>query len=379
MRRVPLPVVLALSLVLLIPWTGAFAQPNLDSLRAELQSINRRLGETQSQLGTLEGLMAQANNLLAELDRQMTAEAGVAVLLQAEAENTAAREEAVRAAYRQEVRRYHRTLAELDGILRWADAHADGGGILALLLDARSLDAFVVRLHELTLLARYEHHVLLLVAAEKARLRADLQELARLRARQETELAGARAALASLRKDAELRQQELTFLAARRAEMQSLLVALEQKRQGLFQEIQRLELMYQSGQINKSQLWADVQHVAAAYGVDPRLVMAVITQESGGNPNARSDAGALGLMQLMPGTAAMLGVTDPLNPTQNLEGGVAYLAMLLRKYHGNVALALAAYNAGPGAVDRYGGIPPYPETENYVRDILSMLKSGSLR
>lgn len=120
----------------------------------------------------------------------------------------------------------------------------------------------------------------------------------------------------------------------------------------------------------KSQILNVVNQIAEKHGVDEKLVQALIKQESGFNPNAKSKAGAMGLMQLMPSTAKNLGVQDPYNIVQNVEGGVKYLKSMLNKYNGNVILALAAYNAGPGAVDKYDGVPPYKETQNYVRNIL---------
>lgn len=112
-----------------------------------------------------------------------------------------------------------------------------------------------------------------------------------------------------------------------------------------------------------------ISSAAQQFDVDPLLVKAMMTQESAFDPNAESHAGAMGLMQLMPGTAKDEGVTDPFDPTQNIYGGVSYLKKQLIKYKGNVPLALAAYNAGPGAVDRAGGIPNNGETPNYVNKI----------
>jgi len=107
-----------------------------------------------------------------------------------------------------------------------------------------------------------------------------------------------------------------------------------------------------------------------AHDLDVDLLASVVRQESGGNARAVSRAGAQGLMQLMPGTAANLGVADAFVPGQNINGGTAYLDSLLRRYHDNLALALAAYNAGPAAVDRWHGIPPYRETRVYVARVI---------
>jgi soluble lytic murein transglycosylase-like protein len=109
-----------------------------------------------------------------------------------------------------------------------------------------------------------------------------------------------------------------------------------------------------------------IEEHAADHGVDVGLVRAVIQAESAFNPRARSVKGAMGLMQLMPATAAQYGVDNPYDPAQNIRGGVAYLRSLLTKYSGNQELALAAYNAGPEAVEKYGAVPPYRETRNYI-------------
>jgi soluble lytic murein transglycosylase-like protein len=107
-----------------------------------------------------------------------------------------------------------------------------------------------------------------------------------------------------------------------------------------------------------------------AYNIDPDLLASVVRQESGGHARAVSHAGARGLMQLMPGTAADLGVADSFAPGENIRGGTSYLNQLLDRYHNNLVLALAAYNAGPAAVDRWHGVPPYRETRAYVARIV---------
>ena len=117
--------------------------------------------------------------------------------------------------------------------------------------------------------------------------------------------------------------------------------------------------------------------LAPQYNLDPKLVDAVVNQESGYSSNATSSVGAMGLMQLMPATAAGLGVTNPYDPVQNLKGGMTYLRQLLTRYNNNVSLALAAYNAGPNAVDSYNGIPPYPQTQNYVTSIMRALSTST--
>lgn len=113
-----------------------------------------------------------------------------------------------------------------------------------------------------------------------------------------------------------------------------------------------------------------IDDTSAKYGVDAKLIKALVKQESGFNPTAKSKAGALGLMQLMPSTAKGLGVKDPLDAKQNIEGGVKYVKSLLNRFDGNIILALAAYNAGPNAVKKYDGVPPYKETQNYVKSVL---------
>lgn len=127
---------------------------------------------------------------------------------------------------------------------------------------------------------------------------------------------------------------------------------------------------------SRSQYDTLIEAIARNQGMNPSVIRGIIEVESGYNPYAKSSKGAMGLMQLMPQTAQDLGVSDPWDPTENITAGTRYFSWLLRKYSGNMTLALAAYNAGPAAVDAYGGIPPYQETTDYVRNVLARIYGG---
>jgi soluble lytic murein transglycosylase-like protein len=118
-----------------------------------------------------------------------------------------------------------------------------------------------------------------------------------------------------------------------------------------------------------------IDQAAARNGLDPAVLHGLIQQESGFDPSATSSAGAQGLTQLMPGTASSLGVSNPLNPAESIEGGARYLGQLMSQFAGNTTEALAAYNAGPAAVQQYGGVPPYAETQSYVSSVLGYAES----
>lgn len=148
------------------------------------------------------------------------------------------------------------------------------------------------------------------------------------------------------------------------------------EKNGLLAKIRAILAALASGSVSWSQVVQDINTLASEFGISPALVEAVVLQESGGQSNAKSYAGAEGLMQLMPSTAAALGVANPYDPVQNLTGGITYLLEQLKHFHGNLTDALAAYNAGPYAVERYGGVPPYQQTQNYVRDVMALYNEG---
>lgn len=140
---------------------------------------------------------------------------------------------------------------------------------------------------------------------------------------------------------------------------------------------QRSNRQYSNGCADRESFHNMAEEKSRQHNIDPQLVKAVIKAESNWNPNAVSPKGAQGLMQLMPSTASIMGVSNPFNPEANIDGGIRYLKYLLQRFNGNLTLALAAYNAGPKLVERIKSVPPIPETITYVKRVINYYSRGN--
>jgi soluble lytic murein transglycosylase-like protein len=246
---------------------------------------------------------------------------------------------------------------------------------LSVLMGARSFGDFLTRLTLLQTIWGMEVGHLRQARTDEAQLM-QLEQQQQQTVEQVSSLQGqAQATLQQLTVQTSAAQQAQNDASVAMHQADAAVEQLITERNGLQAQIQKLIQELDSGNIPWSQVLADIRQLAAQYGIDPALVEAVVLQESGGQSAVKSSAGAIGLMQLMPRTAAALGV-NPYDPVQNLEGGITYLLEMLKEFNGNVALALEAYNAGPYAVKEYGGAVPYTETQNYVNDVLALYREG---
>jgi soluble lytic murein transglycosylase len=353
----------------------AMASPSLSELESELHSVHVNLVADRAQQSTLQAESSQTQAELNQVDQELQAKQNSIAATQAAIVRTEDEigTESRRLAATQ--RSAQQEQGGLDAVLLYTEQYGPLG-YLAVLLRVNSFSDFVTRLGDVAQVASFErglvqhlnhyadliHHYLVALDQTKAKLATQRATLVQ----QHNQLAQV----------ASQRRQVLATLAGEQQKLTAVEADLQTQGQNLWNAIQQIKAELADGQLSSSQIFSIVQSISAIYGIDPLLVMAVIREESGGNTHAVSSAGAEGLMQLMPSTAAELGVTDAFNAEQNVHGGIAYLAYLIKLFNGNIPFALAAYNAGPEAVKQYGGIPPYPSTQNYVKNIMYMYQHG---
>ncbi len=365
---------LALLLVSNVPG-GTAAAASLTALESQLHSVHVNLVADKAQQAKLQAEVNQSQVLLGQVDQQLTitqqniAATRAAILVTENRIGTVSRRLArTRAASEMQQ-------GGLDAVLLYTQQYGPIG-YLAVLLHVASFGEFVTRLGNVIEVATFERSIVENLNHDADLIHHDLvlQDQAKAKyARQQATLVRQRDQQAQV---ASQRRQVLATLQSQQQQINSVVADEQQQGQKLWDAIQQLKAELADGQLSSSQIFSIVKSISAIYGINPLLIMAVIREESGGNTHAVSSAGAQGLMQLMPSTAAELGVTDAFNAEQNVHGGIAYLSYLLKLFNNNIPFALAAYNAGPNAVKQYGGIPPYPETQNYVKNIMYMYQHG---
>ncbi len=336
-------------------------QQQISGERSTLHQTTAAADSVQAQLNAVDASLNATRNRLATIDAQEMQVAGQ--LTRGEAKLAALKAKLVRQKH------------QVAAALRIIQEHGVVSYV-AVVLGSNSFSDFVGRLEMLRTVVHSQVDILKEVHAEELQEAQQVVMLQQQKAHLVALAQQAQRTAATYRTQAQKRQSLLDQLFGQANSEQTVINQLKTQDAGLMAAIQQLEFAMYNHNIPPGEIGTIVAAVAKEYGLDPALVWAIIRQESGGNPNAVSTAGAEGLMQLMPGTAAEMGVTNPFNAQQNIQGGVAYFAYLLKLFNGNISLALAAYNAGPGAVQKYGGIPPYQQTQNYVKDILGSYSAG---
>jgi len=348
---------------------GASSGQSASQLQSQLSKVTGQIQAEKELLAALDAQTRGEVSAIDALDSQIAQKRQQLLVLQAQEAVVASLLAKTQTQYKVTSDQYARDHAALVSALRWTQENGVVG-YLAVLLSVHSFQAFITRMTDVANLSSFELTKSTQLAAEKTKLTHELALISSEQASLRSAQVATQASESALLTENNNRRAELSNLLSQSASIKQIEAALLKQKSSLSEQIAALEQAYTSGSLTKAQLWNDLYAIAQGYGVDPYLILAVIQQESGGNPSAKSSAGALGLMQLMPSTAAGLSVTNPLDPIQNLEGGIRDLAGLIQQYNGNIALALAAYNAGAGNVAKYGGIPPFNETQNYVKNIL---------
>lgn len=379
---------LRLPCLLLVPLAVLAAAP--EGATQELEGVQREREAAQARLAELTEQIAVGGEELGRLGGELRSlDAGVA---RAQAAEDAARRRSEAAA--EQVAEVETRVAEIEALLAerngelteravqlYMQGAARGSGVLALEGEADFLD----RLPYLEALALSDAVLVQDTEAVRAVVQAAQERLTQLRADAQEQQDLAREATLSIEGLRERQRQVLDAAQAEQGRRTDLLNALEQDAEAREELIRRLEAqaralgprveagvdpVWMANLPPAGQQWGpSISRAAATVGLDPRLLAALVWTESSFRPNVVSPSGAIGLSQLLPSTAELLGV-DPYDPEQNLDGGALYLAQMLERFDGRVEFAIAAYNAGPGEVEDADGIPPFAETQLYVTRVL---------